>query len=45
MVLRLVAGGIDVFGVTYRARETDPRQGGIIAAAPVFAILASCHVL
>ena len=39
-LLKFVAGGSIVVGVTLLARQADPRYGGILAAAPIITTIA-----
>jgi len=39
-LLKFVAGGSIIVGVTYLAQQINPRYGGILAAAPVITTLA-----
>jgi uncharacterized membrane protein (GlpM family) len=39
-LLRFVAGGSIIVGVTYLAQQINPRYGGILAAAPIITTLA-----
>jgi uncharacterized membrane protein (GlpM family) len=38
--LKFIAGGSIIVGVTYLARQVNPRYGGILAAAPIITTLA-----
>ncbi len=39
-LLKFVAGGSIIVGVTYLAQQINPRYGGILAAAPIITTLA-----
>jgi uncharacterized membrane protein (GlpM family) len=39
-LLKFVAGGSIIVGVTYLAQQVNPRYGGILAAAPIITTLA-----
>ena len=39
-LLRFIAGGGIIVGVTYIAQEVNPKYGGILAAAPIITTLA-----